>query len=158
VSITMSFPDRQPDESADRLAIRALIDAWAHSADRRQPNEQAALFTSDGTVTVYAGDPAMNDPTQTLTGHAEMVEAFKVLSGYEVTTHFTGQSSVRLDGDQATGETYCLAHQLWVENGVRTLMVMSIRYLDTFVRESGHWLFAERVLVIDWTDKRPSTQ
>ena len=34
---------------------------------------------------------------------------------------------------------------------------MSIRYLDTFVRQNGHWLFAELVLVVDWTDKRPST-
>jgi hypothetical protein len=37
-------------------------------------------------------------------------------------------------------------------------MVMSIRYLDTFFRQSGNWLFAERVLVIDWTDKRRSTE
>lgn len=116
------------------------------------------MFTPDGTIAVYSGDPATSEPIQNLTGHAAMAEAFTVLSGYDVTTHFTGQSSVRLDGDQATGETYCLAHHVWVANGTRTLMVMSIRYLDTFVRENGHWLFAERVLVIDWTDKRPSTE
>ena len=154
----MSTPDGQHDEMADRLAIRALIDAWAHCADRRQPNEQAGLFAPDGTIAVYAEDPVTSEPIQSLTGHAAMAEAFKVLSGYDVTTHFTGQSSVRLDGDQATGETYCLAHHLWIENGTRTLMVMSIRYLDTFVRQNGHWLFAERVLVVDWTDKRPSTE
>jgi hypothetical protein len=152
----VSTPEGQYDEPADRLAIRSLIDAWAHCADRRQPNEQAALFTSDGTVKVYAGDPATNEPIQSLTGRAAMAEAFKVLDGYDVTTHFTGQSSVRLHGDQATGETYCLAHHLWVVNGVRTLMVMSIRYLDSFVRDNDRWLFAERVLVIDWTDSRPS--
>jgi hypothetical protein len=45
-----------------------------------------------------------------LRGHAELAEAFKVLENYEITTHFNGQSTVTLDGDRASGETYCLAH------------------------------------------------
>jgi hypothetical protein len=35
-------------------------------------------------------------------------------------------------------------------------MVASIRYLDTFVRQDGAWLFAERRLMVDWTDTRPA--
>ena len=35
-------------------------------------------------------------------------------------------------------------------------MVASIRYLDTFVRRDGTWLFAERRLMVNWTDTRPS--
>jgi SnoaL-like domain len=81
---------------------------------------------------------------------------FKVLDNYDVSTHFNGQSTVTLDADRATGETYCLAHHLWNENGQRMLMMMSIRYLDTFARHDDHWLFAERQLISDWTDKRPS--
>jgi SnoaL-like domain len=144
-------------EAADRRAIRELVDAWAHCADRRKPAEQAALFTADGTVTVYMGDPASTEPVQRLRGHAELAEAFSVLDTYQSTTHFNGQSTVTLDGDHATGETYCLAHHLWEENGQRTLMVMSIRYLDVFARQDGTWRFAERRLVADWTDRRPST-
>ena len=68
-----------------------------------------------------------------------------------------GQSTVTVDGDRATGETYCLAHHLWTEEGRRTLMVMSIRYHDTFVRQGGRWFFAERRLITDWVDRRPST-
>jgi hypothetical protein len=93
---------------------------------------------------------------QRLQGRAELAEALKVLETYDATTHFNGQSTITLDGDRATGETYCLAHHLWVEDGQRTLMVMSIRYLDRFVRQDGEWLFAERQLIADWTDKRPS--
>jgi hypothetical protein len=141
------------DTRDDRLAIRDLVDAWAHCADRRKPRDQAALFVPDGTVRVYQGGP---EPVQQLRGHGELAEAFTSLDDYDVTTHLNGQSTITLDGDRATGETYCLAHHLWLENGRRTLMVMSIRYLDTFARHNGRWLFAERKLVVDWTDKRPS--
>ena len=145
-------------EAADRLAIRGLVDAWAHCADRRKPQQQAGLFVPDGTVTVYQGDPATSEPVQHLRGHAELTEAFKILDNYDATTHFNGQSTITVDGDRATGETYCLAHHLWVESGQRTLLVISIRYLDTFVRHDGLWHFAERRLITDWTDKRPSTE
>jgi hypothetical protein len=36
------------------------------------------------------------------------------------------------------------------------LLTMSIRYLDRFVRGVDGWRFAERRLIMDWTDKRPS--
>jgi len=35
-------------------------------------------------------------------------------------------------------------------------MVAAIRYLDTFVKQNGASLFAERCLMVDWTDTRPS--
>jgi len=36
-----------PEEAADRLAIRELVEAYAHCADRRDAKGQMALFTSD---------------------------------------------------------------------------------------------------------------
>jgi hypothetical protein len=153
----MTGTDAVTSEAADRLAIRSLIDAWAHCADRRLPGQQADLFIADGTVAVYAGDPASSQPVRRIRGRAELAEAFKILDNYDVTTHFNGQSTITLDGDRAVGESYCLAHHLWVENGQRMLTVMSIRYLDAFARHDGRWLFAERQLVTDWTDQRPST-
>ena len=61
-----------------------------------------------------------------------------------------------MDGDRATGESYCIAHHLTLEGEKRTLMVASIRYLDQFVKLDGSWLFAERKLMVDWTDTRAS--
>jgi len=73
-------------------------------------------------------------------------------------TRFNGQSTVVLDGDRATGESYCIAHHVSVAaDGSRTLMIASIRYLDEFVKQDGDWLFAERRLMVDWTETRPST-
>ena len=40
-------------------------------------------------------------------------------------------------------------------DGRRTLMVASIRYLDQFVKLDGTWYFAERKLLADWTATRP---
>jgi hypothetical protein len=36
-----------PQEAADRLAIRELVEAYAHCADRRNAKGQIALFTAD---------------------------------------------------------------------------------------------------------------
>jgi ketosteroid isomerase-like protein len=148
------MPDRT--EAADRLAIRELVDAYAHCADRRDAQGQMALFTEDTDFVVYM-DAKAAEPTQELHGRDSLAPVFDNLNIYAATTHFNGQSTVTLDGDRATGESYCLAHHLTVaENGERTLMVASIRYLDTFVHEDGGWLFAERRLMVDWTETRPA--
>jgi SnoaL-like domain len=143
------------EEAADRLAIRELIDAYAHFADRRKPDEQAALYDDGGRTLVYS-DPAASEPAQVLTGRAEHVEGFGVLSQYAATMHFNGQSSITLDGDRATGETYTLAHHLLDTDEGGTLIVLYIRYEDSFIKRDGTWRFAERKLLIDWSDSRPS--
>jgi len=60
------------------------------------------------------------------------------------------------DGDRARGESYCLAHHIsFGADTERTIMIASIRYLDEFVKEDGEWFFAERRLMVDWTETRP---
>jgi ketosteroid isomerase-like protein len=143
-------------EAADRLSIRELVDAYAHCADRRDAKGQMALFTDDTRFVVHmdARDP---EPTQDLRGREALAPVFDALNAYVATMHFNGQSTVELDGDRATGESYCMAHHLTVaDDGSRTLMVASIRYLDAFVKQDGAWLFAERRLMVNWIDTRPS--
>ena len=71
-----------------------------------------------------------------------------------MTTHFNGQSTVALDGDRASGETYCLAHHLYTADGQRKLMIASLRYLDMFVKDHGTWRFGERRLYVDGLEAR----
>ena len=143
-------------EAADRLAIRELFDAYAYCADTRDAEGQMALFTDDTHFVVYM-DARNPEPTQELHGREALAPVFGALNAYIATMHFNGQSTVELDGDRATGVSYCLAHHL-TENpdGSRTMMVASIRYLDKFVRQDGAWLFAERQLMVNWTDTRPT--
>jgi hypothetical protein len=143
-----------PTEAADRLAIRELVEAYAHCADRRDATGQMALFTSETHFVVYlnAKDPK---PTQELYSRAALAPVFADLNQYDATTHFVGQSTVfTLNADRATGEAYCLAHHVTVKNGKRRLMLASLRYLDTFAKIDGSWLFAERLLYVDWMEER----
>jgi SnoaL-like domain len=144
-----------PGELADRLAIRELIDAYAHCADRRDAEGQKSLFTEETHFLVYM-EGERTEPSQELNGREALTPVFDDLNRYEATTHFNGQSTVALDGERGTGESYCLAHHLYTEDGERKLMVASLRYLDTFVKTDGTWLFAERKLCVDWTETRPS--
>ena len=143
-----------PNEAADRLAIRELIEAYAHCADRRDAKGQMALFTPDTHFVVYmnAKDPT---PAMDLNSREALAPVFADLNKYDATTHFLGQSTIlTLTEERGTGECYCLAHHVTVDAGKRRLMVASLRYLDTFVKQNGGWLFAERRLYVDWMEER----
>ena len=143
-----------PDEAADSLAIRELVEAYAHCADRRDAKGQMSLFTADTNFVVFmnARDPT---PSQELHSREALAPVFAELNKYDATTHFVGQSTIfSLRADRATGEAYCLAHHVTVDGTKRRLMVASLRYLDTFVKMDSSWLFAERRLYVDWLEKR----
>ena len=143
-----------PTQAADRLAIRELVEAYAHCADRRDAEGQMSLFTADTHFVVFmdAKDPK---PTSELRSRDALAPIFADLNKYDATTHFVGQSTIlSLTDDKATGEAYCLAHHVTVAEGKRRLMIASLRYLDTFVKQNGGWLFAERRLYVDWTEER----
>src|ERR1700741_1344201 len=97
-----------PSEAADRLAIRELIEAYAHYADRRDATGQMSLFTPDTHFVVYmnAKDPK---PSQELHSREALAPVFADLNKYAATMHFVGQSTIlSLTSDRGTGEAYCL--------------------------------------------------
>jgi SnoaL-like domain len=144
-----------PNEAADRLAIRELVEAYAHCADRRDANGQMSLFTADTHFVVYmnAKDPT---PSQELLAREALAPVFADLNKYDATTHFIGQSTIlSLTNERATGEAYCLAHHVTVDGDTRRLMVASLRYHDAFVKIDEAWLFSERRLYVDWINERP---
>ena len=142
-----------PEEAADRLAIRELVDAYAHCADRRDAKGQMALFTEDTHFVVHM-DSRKDTPDQELHGRDALAPVFDNLNQYEATTHFNGQSTVILNGAEATGVTYCLAQHVLAQGSERSLMIASIRYLDTFAKFDGAWYFAQRKLLVDWIETR----
>ena len=152
-SVGAAHAQLSPDEAADRLAIRELFDAYAHCADRRDSEGQKALFSTDTRFAVFMNGEG-SEPSYVLAGREALTPVFDDLNQYDVTTHFNGQSTIELDGDLATGESYTIAHHLSTTEGVKTIMIASLRYLDTFAKVDGAWFFAERNLIVDWTETR----
>ena len=143
-----------PSESANRLAIRELIEAYAHCADRRDAKGQMSLFTPDAHFVVYLNAKAPN-PSQELHLREALAPVFADLNKYAATMHFAGQSTIlSLTDDRGTGETSCLAHHLTVDSDKRQLTIVALRYYDSLDKMDGSWLFAERLICVDWLEER----
>jgi SnoaL-like protein len=142
------------EEAADRLAIRELVEAYAHCADRRDAKGQIALFTPDAHFMVYmdAKDPK---PSQDLYSREALAPVFADLNQYAATMHFLGQTTIlTLTPDHGAADTYCMPHHLTDKDGKRSLMIAALRYTDQFVKIDGAWLFSERLLYVDWIEER----
>src|SRR5258705_13381569 len=104
-----------PAEAADRLAIRELVESYAHCADRRDVKGQMSLFTADAHFVVYM-NAKDSTPSQELHSRAALAPVFAELNKYEATTHFIGQSTIfTLTDDRGTGGAYCLAHHITID-------------------------------------------
>src|SRR6476661_3171812 len=137
-----------PEEAADRLAIRELVEAYAHCADRRDAKGQMALFAADTHFVIYMNAKDAK-PSQELHSREALAPVFADLNQYAATMHFLGQTTIlTLTRDRGTAETYCMPHHLTIDGGKRQLMIAALRYYDTFVKVDGEWLFAERLLYV----------
>src|SRR5580704_2462354 len=89
-----------PAEAADRLAIRELVEAYAHCADRRDAKGQMSLFTPDTHFVVYLSAKD-RIAAQELRSREALAPVFAELNRYDATTHFVGQSTIlTLTSDQ----------------------------------------------------------
>ena len=131
----------------DRDALRRLVERYATAVDHRDLDAVAGCFLPDGCLTVGDGAP--------LGGRDAIVTALRRLERYDVTAHLLGHSNHVVDGDRATGESWCRAHHVYEQDGVRRDWVMAIRYLDRYVRVGGGWQIEDRRLVVDWLEDRP---
>jgi hypothetical protein len=83
-----------------------------------------------------------------------MAEAFGAfLQNFETVYHFNGQLVVTIDGDTASGTSYCLVTLIGVEDGKRMKTTIGVIYNDQYVRENGRWLIARRRSDFNWQDK-----
>lgn len=147
--------DMTDGDTADRVALRTLVDSYAAGVDRRDVAAVTKLFTEDGRFVVHFYRRADGSPT-VRSGHAEIEVALEAgLGQYAGTTHVVGGQVLDIEGDTAHGQTTCLAHHVYERAGETRLLVMAVRYGDTFVRDDGVWRFAQRELRLDWRDDHP---
>jgi hypothetical protein len=126
---------------ADLLAkeeITDVIKRLARGTDRLDEELMASCYHPDG----------VDDHNSFRGSGTEFARwVCQVLPHFESTMHFVGPPYIRLDGDVAQVDTYCVAHHI----GDGTDMVLGLRYVDRFERRDGVWLIAKRVCAFDWT-------
>ena len=135
-----------PASIEDRFALQELAARYARAVDRRDYAAFSALFTRDG---VLCG------PGYSMRAHDEITKGIRLIEQYESTQHCVHQQLVDVNGDAATGETYCVARHVYEKAGVRRKLDMGVRYQDEYRREQGAWRFARRELLLDWTQDLP---
>jgi hypothetical protein len=83
-----------------------------------------------------------------------LAPVFAALNQYDATTHFVGQCTIlTMSAEQATGESYCLAHHVTVDHGKRRFFAPVPRH----VRKNGRHLAVFGALSLRGLDRRTST-
>lgn len=115
----------------DQLALKRLVDTFSNLADVKDVKTQMDLFTDDAEVHSKAGE------------HVSVMKgkAFAdYLALFDVVYHLNGQQTVDIDGDTATGISYC--YVTLIGNGKKNQS--GVRYHDTYVKQNGKWLIKRR--------------
>ena len=131
---------------ADRLAIRELAERYARAVDRRDWELARALFSDDA---VLVG------PRFELVGRDAILRGLRSVERYRATFHAVTNQLVEIAGDEASGETYCLASHLFERDGAARKLDWGIRYQDRYRRVDGAWRIARRELVVDFEQELP---
>ena len=143
-------------EIEDRLALKQLVDQFSILSDLKHAQAQALLFTPDAVVETYQGDKL----TITLKGREQIAEVFgNFLNSMETVYHINGQQTVELNGNNATGVSYCRVTLIGEEHGKKMITEHGVFYQDSYVKDrSGKWLISKRKSTFHWTDRRELKQ
>lgn len=142
-------------ELEDRASLKELVDTVSILADKKDVHTQVQLFSENATSETFFGGSAILK----LKGRKEMEEAFAdFLKNFETVYHLNGQQKVTINGDNATGTSYCLVTLIGTENGKKIKTTIGVIYQDEFVRENNRWLIAKRIGNFDWQEKREVDQ
>jgi hypothetical protein len=137
-------------------AIRALVDRYAFAIDGRDPDGFAQLFAAEGVLRVLPEPGRRHSPVE-FHGRTGVAQLCRMVVGTcDQTVHFVGNHVAEVDGNEATAQTYCIAHHLQRHEHASLDDVMVIRYVDWLVVEQGEWRFAERIAHRLWSYATPA--
>jgi SnoaL-like domain len=141
----------------DRAALRELVDRYAEAVDDRRGAAMAELFVPDGRLLVHEADSG--EQSHAYHGRSELAEvAAEMERLYLRTFHLVANFVCRLDGDRASGTPYCIAHHLRDDGRGLQVIVMPVRYRDSYLRTDQGWRFEERICTVQWRERRPAVQ
>lgn len=143
--------------TADHLELRRLIDAYASTVDDRDGEAMAALFVDRGELLVYEAETG--ELSHAYRGRTELARvAAEMADLYLRTFHLVANFVCELAGDRAAGTPYCIAHHLRDDGRGLQVIVMPVRYRDSYVRTDQGWRFEQRICTVQWRERRPAVQ
>lgn len=132
----------QPQELADREAIREVVNRYAHGLDRLDRDWMRSAYWPDAIDDhgVFVGN-AWEFVDRCMASHAR----------WRATLHCTFNHQIDVDpgGTTARGETYNVSY-LFRANGT-AVETWYGRYLDRYEKREGEWRIAHRVCVHEGT-------
>jgi hypothetical protein len=90
-----------------------------------------------------------------VSGPEAIVRGFRVVERYRSTFHAVLNQLFEIAGDDAHGETYCIASHVLDQDGRATKLDWGIRYQDRCRRTADGWRFVRRELLVDWQQELP---
>ena len=143
--------DKRISDIEDRIAIKNLVDTFSVLADIKDVEKQVLLFTEDASVTSIRNGTSGN----AMVGRKQIGDAFSnFLKLFEVVYHINGQQTIILNGEKASGISYCLVTLIGNEGNKKIKTTMGVYYHDEYVKQKGRWLIAKRQSNFTWTDRR----
>jgi ketosteroid isomerase-like protein len=115
---------------------------YARCADNRDYAGFADVFCEDA-VFDFSGNLVTSLPA--------IQEMMHALDKYSSTLHQVSNTLYEVEGDIATGETYCIACHLYEESGAIKKLDMGIIYQDRLRRTATGWRIVQRVFRLLWT-------
>jgi hypothetical protein len=147
---------------SDRLAsdgeqIRALVHDYALAMDNADTAAFSDLFVADGSLVVWA--LGRDEPLGVFRGPGpDGVGMIARMLGdlYAATLHHITTHRATIDGDAATGTTYCLAYHVLAGDEGDVLETIGVRYEEAFVRTAAGWRMRERNATRLWAQTTPA--
>ncbi len=144
------------DNMKDKMDLKELVDVFSILADRKDAKAQESLFTEDAVVNSYRDGKLISS----LQGRKQIGEGFgNFLALFDTVYHINGQQVVTVDGDKATGVSYCQVVLIGKDDkGQRVMTTQGVTYDDEYLRVNGKWLIAKRTSHFVWSDRKVMEQ
>ncbi|CPS43692.1 nuclear transport factor 2 family protein [Mycobacteroides abscessus] len=136
---------------ADRLALRALVDQYALAADALDYAAYGQLFVAEAVFTGRClGE---SGPFVRVQGNDKIGGLLHANDSFVQTFHAVHNHICAIDGDAATGTTYCVARHYRETADGAEIVILPLRYHDTYARTHSGWRFSSREICFTWAEK-----
>jgi ketosteroid isomerase-like protein len=117
----------------DELALRNLMGRYADAVNRRDADAWVATWATDG-VWNLLGNP--------VSGRDNILALWQqMMASFEFALMLPSSCLFDVSGDTASGHWYLHEYTRDLQGNASTVLS---RYLDTYVRQGGQWLFQSR--------------